>query len=323
MVQPAVRVVDYMITGICNLSCPFCYGPDPNVADSLSLSEAVSLFGFLYQQGVEGVVIAGGEPTLSPILGDVLATLQRKNLWTAVQTNCTRPRVLVPYLSTLSWLALPLDSVTELGGLALRSSRGHLKTILRLARREEVASARRAGMRLKIGTVLTPQNRDELQLIAEVVTSLSPDVWKIHQFRPRGAGRANQNWLSLDSEDFDSATTAIMSQFPHLNITISPAEESVTSYLIINPDSTLLVPKLDRYLSYGRLLAQDGAVNQTVWHSALRDLDLFAHTRNVMQSFPEDNPYGGRDHSFKPGNAVSTRIEGGVEPTEVIDRDGC
>jgi MoaA/NifB/PqqE/SkfB family radical SAM enzyme len=316
-----LRVVDYMITGVCNLACPFCYGPDPLDKSALSEDQASTMIGFLHDHGIRGMVIAGGEPTMSPNLKAVIEMANQNDMWTAVQSNGTKPAVLIPLLRKLAWLALPLDSVTVSGGQVMRTTGRHLQTTFSLAHRSEVLEARAAGMQLKIGTVLTRINVTELEAIANVVCSISPDVWKIYQLRPRGAGRINEDQLSLSDGSFHAATADIVSRFPSLKIAISSAKESLAAYLIINPDSTLLIPKWNRYLSYGRLVDSRGCVDARVWYSAIHGIDENAHIQNMTKSFPLASPYSEGAHDGDNAQMDDVSVTR-VTPTEVMDRDG-
>jgi radical S-adenosyl methionine domain-containing protein 2 len=316
------RVVDFMITGICNWSCPFCYGPDPNDRSGLSLHDCITMFDFLSKAGIEGVVIAGGEPTLSPILGEALTEFSHRKMWAALQTNGTRPRVLIPYLELLAWLALPLDSVSVKASKALRTSRDHPRITLSFVRRSEVSAARSTGMGLKIGTVLTQHNVQELPEIARMVAEINPDIWKIYQLRPRGAGRFNASTLELPDEEFSEATSQVVHMVPDVQVLISPAKHSVRAYIIINPDSTILIPRYDRYLSFGRLVTLDGSIDDAVWRSAVSELDIAAHVTNTADSFPGNQPYSTYLPNVRSASEMKRQSILSVTPMEVFDRDG-
>lgn len=320
------RVVDYMITGVCNLACPFCFGPDPNDPSALTELELRALLRFLCSQGVAGINIAGGEPTMSPLLAPAFRYAKSLGLWTALQTNGTRMAVVRECLPFLDWLALPLDSLESSTSEILRTSRNHSKTTLRAFRRPEIVAARKNGLRVKIGTVVTRQNIDQLDSLAEAVEELRPDVWKIHQLRPRGAGRENRDYLDVPDADFAAATAKVRGE--HRNLTIAPsmAETSPRSYLIVNPDSTLLVTLFDTYLSYGRLILDNQTVNKCAWVGAVNGIDGDAHLRNIRNAFAEYGPTS--------QVAPTSRVEEGcgeddckcllerVRPFEVVDRDG-
>ncbi|WP_328832638.1 radical SAM protein [Streptomyces sp. NBC_00252] len=319
MEQSGIRVVDLMITGVCNLNCPFCYGPDPNDPVSLTEDQATVLIDFLRDHGVEGVVIAGGEPTLSPILDHTVQHLVASDMWVALQTNATRPHRLANLLHNLNWIALPLDSVSDRAGLAMRTAKNHHRNFMRFAQSSQMQQARENGTALKIGTVVTRENIDEIGRIGESIQSIMPDVWKLYEFRSRGAGRINATALELPQTTFLQVAEEAQNRFPDLEIVISPAEVSLNAYLIINPDSTLLIPQRDSYLSFGRLVIDDCTTREDVWASAARALSVGKLSRNVAASFPEKNPWASGIDEVDRGLDVAVE---GITPTTVFDRDG-
>lgn len=80
----------------CNFHCPYCHNPalakgrHPN---PISQSELAS---FLDQRRhlLDAVVISGGEPTLSPHIGDLCRSLRELGLAIKLDTNGSRPKVL-------------------------------------------------------------------------------------------------------------------------------------------------------------------------------------------------------------------------------------
>jgi hypothetical protein len=173
---------------------------------------------------------------------------------------------------------------------------------------------------LKIGTVLTPANLGEVGDIAQVVSSVRPDVWKIYQLRPRGAGRLRSHELTVEDGEFQEAVERIQSMFPELSVVGSLARASIGAYLVINPDSSLLVPMRDRYRSYGKLVDDNCVVDGAVWRSAVEDLELFGLQENVELSFPIMNPYSRT--SFQDSVHETSVPLRRVVPVEVFDRDG-
>ncbi|MCS7240215.1 MAG: anaerobic ribonucleoside-triphosphate reductase activating protein [Candidatus Bipolaricaulota bacterium] len=134
-VQP-LTLLDYpgklaalVFFGGCNLRCPFCYNAElvlPELLENLSplsleevLNQLAERVGFL-----DGVVITGGEPTLSPSLPDFVRRLKNLGFLVKLDTNGTNPAVLADLLATglLDYVALdfkaPLARYGEYTGLA-------------------------------------------------------------------------------------------------------------------------------------------------------------------------------------------------------------
>ena len=81
----------------CNFRCPFCHNGElalggkgiPDIPLPSVLTRLERLRGW-----VEGVVVSGGEPTLSPSLPALLEAFQSKGLAVKIDTNGSRPDVL-------------------------------------------------------------------------------------------------------------------------------------------------------------------------------------------------------------------------------------
>jgi radical S-adenosyl methionine domain-containing protein 2 len=99
------EAVDLRITGRCNLSCPFCFGPRHDIGHT-HIAEFIELVGRLPDVGVRRVVITGGEPTLVPGLPELLMACRDAGLVTILSTNGTllsrRHRQILP---NLDWVA--------------------------------------------------------------------------------------------------------------------------------------------------------------------------------------------------------------------------
>lgn len=308
--------IDIMLNGACNLECPFCYGPDPKDERQLGLSDLEALGIFVRSRGVSGTVLSGGEPTLRADLPDVLRLFVGLDLWVGLQSNGTRPHVIKSVLHYLDWLALPLDAVTESVARAVRTQAHHLERIRGLAGSPEIAHAREAGMKLKMGTVVTRLNINELPAIASIMRIWAPDSWKVHQFRPRGAGRINRETLTVTTEEFEDAVGAVAEAFPDVRMSPSFASQSRRAYLILNPDGHLLIPLDDHYLSFGEVV-REGHVREDVWDSALASLDSNAHISNLTAGFP------GQVREQSELVPFATSFRGSISPREVVDRDGA
>lgn len=280
-------VVDLMLTARCNLKCPFCYGPDPSMSGELTIEQKKFLIQELAKREVSHLVIAGGEPLLSPHATELVPWAKKLGLRVGLQTNAfffDRLQAVIPHLE---WLALPLDGCDTKIQKLLRTSNAQLAKTRAAV---ELLRAHGTGTtRLKIGTVVTPQNLDQLPSIAEEVARLRPDIWKWYELRPRGEGYRNFEMLHLAREQIIKAESQIRLEHPTLKIFVSFIEQSTNAYLIVNPDSEALIPQVDSYLSAGKLIRIEGgfmAFDDSVWVRFLELRDELAQRTNVVHSFP-------------------------------------
>ena len=276
--------IDYMLTARCNLECPFCYGPDPNMPGELDLKGKIVLVRNLVQAGVTHFVFAGGEPLISPDAEAAIRTARELGAKVGLQTNAFAEERLKAVLPHLDWLALPLDGISRGSQQFMRTSPNQLEKTRRAV--ELVRRQPNISISLKIGTVLTPANIDEIHLMAGEVERFRPAIWKLYQVRPRGAAAENYPNLWLPSERISQALCDIKQKHSTLNIFCSLVEQSNGAYLIVNPDSMAIIPKIHDYTEFGHLITPDLAFNSTVWQKFVLALDGQAHMNNMLNSFP-------------------------------------
>lgn len=73
----------------CNQNCLFCFGRGNRLIPS-TLEEYRAIFGYLKQQGIDGIVLSGGEPTLEPRLPQIVSEAKRAGLdHVTLETNAT------------------------------------------------------------------------------------------------------------------------------------------------------------------------------------------------------------------------------------------
>jgi MoaA/NifB/PqqE/SkfB family radical SAM enzyme len=253
----------------------------------LSVKAKKYLITELAKRDVSHVIFAGGEPLLSDHAVRIIPWTKHLGIRVGLQTNAfylDRLRAVLPYLD---WVALPVDGVHSRTQLQLRTSAQQLDRTK--AAVELLRSSTGVTSRLKIGTVVTPQNVRELPEIAEQVRKFRPDVWKWYQVRPRGEGRSNFHLLHLSRSDIEQAYLAIRTQYPELRIFTSFIEQSINAYLIVNPDSEALVPQVDTYVSAGHLIKRGTTpptFDESAWNIFLAQRDATAQAVNVSNSFP-------------------------------------
>lgn len=120
---PGRMAVVFFTTG-CNFRCGFCH-------NASLLGEQREGYGWkrlrhvcqrFRDQWVDGAVITGGEPTLSPTLPELVTFLRDQGFSVKLDTNGSRPDVLAPLLPLLDYVAMDvkcrLDSYAEFVGFA-------------------------------------------------------------------------------------------------------------------------------------------------------------------------------------------------------------
>lgn len=171
--------VNFHIYKPCNATCRFCFATFRDVNGQLALPDALRVLDALRSAGAEKINFAGGEPTLHPHIGPLVAHARGLGLVTSVVTNGARlDRLLDHHAEDLDWVGLSVDSGDEAVETALGRGRGtHVANAIALADR-----CRAAFVRVKLNTVVSALNWNED--MSALVRRLRPERWKVFQVLP-------------------------------------------------------------------------------------------------------------------------------------------
>ena len=273
-----------MITAPCNLKCPFCYGPPPDLEGELSLNDKKKLVISLHKLGVEKIVFAGGEPLLSPDILELCKYTHSLGMKLAIQTNGFFVDKLKQVLIYLDWVALPLDGVSENAQERMRTSKNHLDAFL-IAVQAIQPLIDSNQIRLKVGTVVSTDNIDELEEIAKLIDKIHPSVWKIYQIRERGKGITASRQIGVSDLKISNQVSSLKEKYKGLNIYLSTGNGIKDSYMILNPDSELVVINSLGEFSVGKLL-KNSEFSLDKWNNALKMFSIDDQIENIKRSFP-------------------------------------
>ncbi len=104
----------------CNFRCPWCYSPELVLPDKITrqlLIEESYFFEFLDKRKnlLDGVVVCGGEPTLSPELPEFVAKIKKTGLLVKLDTNGSNPGMIRSLIkdSLLDYVAMDIKAPLE------------------------------------------------------------------------------------------------------------------------------------------------------------------------------------------------------------------
>lgn len=216
----------------CDARCDFCFATFRDVRGRLSLSDARRVIELLRAAGGEKLTFAGGEPTLHPHIGELVAHAKDMGFVTGVVTNGSRLDALLDrHARSLDWAALSVDSGDERTQAALGRGRGeHVERSVRLADR-----CREVGVRVKLNTVVTALNYDED--MSSLVRRIAPERWKVFQvLRVVGQNDGRVEPLLITAQQFE----AFVERHSHLASEGFPAiaednDAMTDSYVMVDP----------------------------------------------------------------------------------------
>jgi MoaA/NifB/PqqE/SkfB family radical SAM enzyme len=247
---PDIPSVDWWITSRCNLACDFCYGPAPG-HDPIGRRSAI--LAALAASGAAAVTFCGGEPLLVREIDALASALAVAGKRTVLNTNgqLLRRRLSQGLELSFDIVGISVDGSTHEMHRAMRGPRADLAETLRAAR----LVRQQPGPLLKIATVVSSVNRDDLTCLASLVRELQPDVWRLYQYSRRGAQNSGHYRHHLPAGEFRRlAEVAAAAAAP---VPVMASSENITAgCLIVDPEGEVLQPTETGYRRHGNCLAE-------------------------------------------------------------------
>ena len=241
--------VDWWITSRCNLACDFCYGPVPGKDP---VERRPQILEALAASSARVVTFCGGEPLLIRKIDKYATVLAQRGKSTVLNTNghLLRTRFDQGFrLADFTLVGISIEGSTPAVHRDMRGKNADLDKVIEAARLVK----KEPGVSLKLATVVSGVNRDDLPALARTVRELGPDVWRLYQYSSRGDQNVGQQRHWLPEEEFQRlVTTAMELAAP---VPAAPSTEAETEgCLIVDPDGNVLQPTGDAYVRHGNCL---------------------------------------------------------------------
>lgn len=214
----------------------------------------------LAKAGTEKITFVGGEPTLCPYLGDVLAETKSLGMITMLVSNGTgiTSSFLEKFHDSIGWIGLSIDSSSE--HIQYELGRGFGNHIQDTIKRTKLI--RNLGINLKINTVITRLNLHEN--FHDLISTLRPQRWKVFQVLPiKDQNEKHIQKLQISEEEF----LDFISQHKDLNPIYETNDDMKGSYLMIDPLGRFF-QNSNNVLSFSDPIIDVGvleAINQIGW----------------------------------------------------------
>lgn len=244
--------MDWWITSRCNLACDFCYGPVPG-KDPFELR--AKILKALTASSARVVTFCGGEPLLVRKIDEYAATLAESGKSTVLNTNGQLLRKRLDQglrLGNFSMVGLSIEGPTPEIHRAMRGQRADLDEVIEAAR----LVCKEPGVDLKLATVLSRVNRDDLPALAVVVRDLAPSVWRIYEYSGRGVQNFGQQRHGLPDEKTFRRLVRAAADIAKPVKTAPSSEAETAGCLIVDPDGNVLQPTNKSYLRLGNCLKE-------------------------------------------------------------------
>jgi MoaA/NifB/PqqE/SkfB family radical SAM enzyme len=248
---PKVQIpsVDWWTTSHCNLACDFCYGPVPG-KDPVERRD--DIFEAIAASSARAVTFCGGEPLLLGKIGEYAAALRRHGKSAVLNTNGELLRRRLDQglrLADFALVGISLEGSTPGVHRAMRGQKAAFDEVMAAAR----LVTEEPSVSLKLATVVSRVNRDNLPELARTVHDLGPDVWRLYQYSRRGDQNTGQQRHSLPDDDFQylvKEAANLAAPVP----TAPSAEAETEGCLIVDPAGNVLQPAGAGYVRRGNCL---------------------------------------------------------------------
>lgn len=243
--------VDWWTTSHCNLACDFCYGPVPGKDPVERRPEILEA---LAASSARVVTFCGGEPLLLRKIGEYAATLRQCGKATVLNTNGELLRRRLDQglkLADFAMVGISVEGSTPEMHRAMRGEKADFDEVIEAAR----LVGKEPGVSLKLATVVSGVNRDDLPDLARTVRDLAPDVWRLYQYSSRGDQNIGQQRHRLADDEFQSLVKEVADLATPVP-TAPSAEAETEGCLIVDPAGNVLQPAGARYVRRGNCLEE-------------------------------------------------------------------
>lgn len=288
----SLKTVDIEINGICNLACPWCWGPEHTPAiETVTNEQWGKVLDELKQYGTESVVITGGETLLRPQIPSLLSDIKNKGLRVTLSTNGTRLQTLREALPFVDDLGLPIDGYDSSTNQVMRVPVGNsqLDQFTKVLEAIEIVKDF-PSVDLTIRTVVSKKNFQNVSQIGGVLTENGySDLikrWKLYQVSPEGPRHdttTNEGWM-IDDDHFLQVVEQVKNNNPTLadKVKGQTAKMSLNRYVLIDPSAQIFVIQPDN----------KGLPMQFFVGNAITDLAGAVTKMNDLNIVPQDRTHG-------------------------------
>ena len=249
--EAEIPSVDWWVTSYCNLACDFCYGPVPGKDPVERRREILQA---IVASSARVVTLCGGEPLLVRKIDEYAAIFRRCGKPTVLNTNGQLLRNRLDQglrLADFAMVGISIEGSIPDVHRGMRGKEADLDKAIEAAR----LITKEPDVRLKLATVVSGVNRDNLPALAGIVRDLSPDIWRLYQYSSRGDQNFGQRRHRLEDDEFQrlvKRATDLATPVP----TAPSTEAETEGCFIVDPAGNVLQPSGARYLWRGNCLEQ-------------------------------------------------------------------
>jgi len=237
----APHTVDLNPLGICNLRCPFCWGPAHDMVPQLTLQDWRNVITSLAKHGTRSIIFTGGEPLMYGYISDIVSHAKELQLRNTISTN----GILLPLkgakiLPHIDEIGIPLDGSDEVSNNQLRISLGRINHFEKAINALHYLKTQKynPNIQITVRTVVCDLNKHCVEQIGNIIVAMKLDNirWKLYQFTPLSYGASVQSTYALNSDTFTDVVNRVRKCYPQLEIDALETSNQTGRYAFIQPD---------------------------------------------------------------------------------------
>lgn len=241
-------------SGRCTLSCPFCYSPFNGAVPKHEVVEGI--LARSKEFGISIVTFGGGDPFQYDFFPACLQTAKSMGFIVHVDTNCCGVTMVDCLLiqDTVDLLGLPLDG-REGRHDDLRQQKGHFRIVTDCMQR-----VFDLGVSVKVNTVVTKQNADEVDYLIRFLRHKPVSVWSLYQFMALERASLVRTQYGISDDAFNKAVASVCSASLPFRVEFGAQRRRRAGYLFAQTDGTLLTHDPQhphKYLALGSIFEDE------------------------------------------------------------------
>ncbi|MBW3002321.1 radical SAM protein [Candidatus Woesearchaeota archaeon] len=246
-----IKTVHLEANNYCNLNCHFCFATF--TPTGMNTEEVKGIIKKMAEHGSELFCFTGGDPLLRNDIAELVKYIKEQGLKSAIDTNglLASEQGLIELEPSLDRISLPLDGDNAGTQYLMRGSHAlYGKSI------ELMNTIDGLDIDLKINTLATRLNQDEIFNIGKIIESHNISQWSIFQFNPVNRGKQYQSELEISNDDFSRIEDKVRRyEFP-FRVKFS-RKKTEDTFFIISPQGIAYAVIKGENHPFGDLKTQD------------------------------------------------------------------
>lgn len=230
------------ITHKCNEKCEFCYRD--NISEDLTFDTNKKILEEIIASGAKKITFAGGEPLMYDGVLELIKYAKQNGIITSLTTNSIllSDELLLKLDGILDWLTLSLDGHNGDLQTKMTRNKNHFDNVLRIL---NSINFNNLSMKVKVNTVVSKINKDEVKYIIDIVNKYDVYRWKLFQFIPlRGSAQKNKEKFYITDDEFLKVKEEIITKeniSKDKIITFTDRNSLESSYFVIFPNGDVRI----------------------------------------------------------------------------------